>query len=396
MTTTDTFGLNEREPTSTAADLQAQFSAQAKGGDFLSAGKLEDTVGLCLSGGGYRAMLYHVGALIRLNEFGILPRLSEIASVSGGSITAGFLAAVWHRLEFDAHGCARNFDDVFVAPVRHFATVGIDLTAILLGVLPGRSAANEIAKAYDNHLYRGATLQDLPDRPRFTFMATNLQTGSGWRFAKDYAADYRVGRIDRPHLSLAQVVAASSAFPPFLSPVRLTFEPGAVQPMAGTDLHISPYTEHAVLTDGGVYDNLGLERVWRRCRTILVSNAGRTTPSLGSPTGRWIGQLFRTLQLVQQQAENSRKRILFGMGNLGQREVAFWSIDTPIELYGLDDALPMSREVTFKAAAIRTRLNAFSKGEINLLLAVGYAGADACLRARKLAPNVPPENPPKL
>jgi len=111
-------------------------------------------------------------------------------------------------------------------------------------------------------------------------MATNLQTGSGWRFAKAYAADYRVGRIDRPRLSLACVVAASSAFPPFLSPVRLRFAQDTVKPMAGADLHKPPFTEVAVLTDGGVYDNLGLERVWKRCRTILVSNAGRNTPAL--------------------------------------------------------------------------------------------------------------------
>ena len=59
--------------------------------------------------------------------------------------------------------------------------------------------------------------------------------------------------------------------------------------MAGADLHKPPFTEVAVLTDGGVYDNLGLERVWKRCRTILVSNAGRNTPEIGSPSGRWTG-----------------------------------------------------------------------------------------------------------
>jgi hypothetical protein len=110
-------------------------------------------------------------------------------------------------------------------------------------------------------------------------MATNLQTGSGWRFAKDYAADHRVGRIDRPDLPLSRVVAASSAFPPFLSPVRLLFSPGTVKPMAGADLHQAPFTEVAMLTDGGVYDNLGLERVWRRCRTVKMRPGDATTMS---------------------------------------------------------------------------------------------------------------------
>jgi predicted acylesterase/phospholipase RssA len=43
---------------------------------------------LCLSGGGYRAMLLHLGALRRLNEWGHLQKLARISSVSGGSITA--------------------------------------------------------------------------------------------------------------------------------------------------------------------------------------------------------------------------------------------------------------------------------------------------------------------
>jgi NTE family protein len=145
-----------------------------------------------------------------------------------------------------------------------------------------------------------------------------------------------------------------------------------------------------MLTDGGVYDNLGLERVWRRCRTVLVSNAGKNTPEIGSPTGRWLGQVFRTLALVQQQAENSRKRILFGLHNAGQRRVAYWGIDTPIDDYGMVDSLPFSKQDAVCAATMRTRLNAFSVEEIDLLLKAGYAGCDASLRARQIAFNDPP------
>lgn len=373
--------------TSAPSDLQSLFEAKAS--DFLTAEKVEETVGLCLSGGGYRAMLYHVGALIRLNELGFLPQLQEVASVSGGSITAGQLARAWPTLRFDAHGRACNFTEQVANPLIRFASVGVDIKAALLGLLPGMTAAGVVAAAYDRHLFRGATLQDIPDRPRFTFMATNLQTGSGWRFAKSYAADHRVGRINHPRLSLAHVVAASSAFPPYLSPMRLQFEPGSVEPMTGADLHRPPFTEGAVLTDGGVYDNLGLERVWRRCRTILVSNAGRSTPEIGSPTGRWLGQAYRSLNLIQQQAENSRKRILFGVHNLGQRKVAFWSIDTPIAAYGVPDAPGMTPEEARAAANMRTRLNPFTPAEIELLLRAGYAGADASLRARGLAVNDP-------
>ena len=53
-----------------------------------------DGATLCLSGGGYRAMLFHVGVLSRLNEAGLLRRLTQVSSVSGGSITAALLSVV--------------------------------------------------------------------------------------------------------------------------------------------------------------------------------------------------------------------------------------------------------------------------------------------------------------
>ena len=59
----------------------------------------EDGVALCLSGGGYRAMLFHVGVVWRLHDAGWLPRLDRVSSVSGGSIAAGTLALAWPRID---------------------------------------------------------------------------------------------------------------------------------------------------------------------------------------------------------------------------------------------------------------------------------------------------------
>src|SRR5512135_1284755 len=98
----------------------------------------EDGMALCLSGGGYRAMLFHLGALWRLNEAGCLPSLRRISSVSGGSIAAGVLGLNWSRLAFDANGVGRCFDAAVVVPVRSLAGRTIDLPAIMSGaLLPG-------------------------------------------------------------------------------------------------------------------------------------------------------------------------------------------------------------------------------------------------------------------
>lgn len=375
--------------TKAADDIQSQFAKNGVGGDFLQASKIEEKIGLCLSGGGYRATIYHLGALIRLNELGYLAKVDEVASVSGGSITAGLLALKWKFLDFDASGIARNLHEEVVAPLIRFVGIGIDIRAILYSFLPGCCAADSIAHAYDRHLYQGASLQDLSDSPRFTFMATNLQTGSGWRFSKAYAADYRVGIIYAPELPLSRIVAASSAFPPLLSPVTIDLTGLRVKATAGADLHRPPFTECAMLTDGGVYDNLGLERVWKRCRTVLVSDAGKTIPEVGKPGGRWVGQTYRTLNIIQQQVQNSRLRILFGMANLGQRNIVFWDIATAPEQYGIVHPLELSREEAHQAAGLRTRLNPFSNVERRLLIRAGYAGADAALKARGFIPDIP-------
>src|SRR4029453_15198812 len=134
------------------------------------------------SGGGYRAMLFHVGAVWRLNELGWLPKLDRVSSVSGGSITAGVLAHRWSQLGFDAGGVAEAFQPAFVAPIPPLAAKTIDVPAGLKGIfLPG-SVADRVAGRYDAELFRGATLQSLPDRPRFVFNAPNLESGLLWRF----------------------------------------------------------------------------------------------------------------------------------------------------------------------------------------------------------------------
>jgi NTE family protein len=96
-------------------------------------------VALCLSGGGYRAMLFHLGALWRLNELGWLAKLDRISSVSGGSITAATLALHWTSLGFD-NGVATEFEAQLVDPIRAFAARTVDVGAVLRGLLiPGRS-----------------------------------------------------------------------------------------------------------------------------------------------------------------------------------------------------------------------------------------------------------------
>ena len=114
--------------------------------------EVTEGIALCLSGGGYRAMLFHLGALWRLNELGYLKKLSRTSSVSGGSITSAVLGMNWSNLAFDDHGVARNFGSEVVGPVRHLAGKTIDRKSILVGIFTPGSISDKIADAYRKHL----------------------------------------------------------------------------------------------------------------------------------------------------------------------------------------------------------------------------------------------------
>jgi NTE family protein len=210
---------------------------------------LEPGIALCLSGGGYRAMLFHAGTLWRLNDFGYLPKLTRVSSVSGGSITAGVLGLNWNRLDFNQSGVAANLTLLLVDPIRRLASITIDAESIIAGIaLPG-TIAERVAAEYRKYLFGHATLQDLPDAPRFVFNATNVQSGALWRFSKPFMADYRVGVVKNPRTEIAVAVGASSAFPPVLSPVELRLEPSDFDPQSGLDLQREPFT-------GGIRTNI--------------------------------------------------------------------------------------------------------------------------------------------
>jgi NTE family protein len=351
--------------------------------------------GLCLSGGGYRAMVFHLGVLWRLYEAGLLGNVNRISSVSGGSLTAAVLGLNWKKLSFDPSGLRADFEPEVVAPIRALASETIDAEAIVLGsLLPGR-VGDRIAAAYEEHLFGKATLQDLPDEPRFVINATNIQSGAIWRFMKPYMRDYRVGEVKRPTVLLSRAVAASSAFPPVLSPVEMRLDPASFTPGSGMDLQHAPFTSKVILSDGGVYDNLGLETVWKRCRTVLVSDGGGKLQAEEEPKSDWARHAYRVLNLVDNQVRSLRKRQLIDSFEAGKndsirREGAYWGIRTDIAEYQLPDAMPCPLERTTELAETPTRLKRLDDERQERVINWGYAVCDAALR-RRLDP--PPAMP---
>lgn len=373
-----------------------------------ASGSPEQGIAICLSGGGYRAMLFHTGVIWRLAELGLLGptthnirradgslrpagTLQRISSVSGGSLLAGMLGLKWAELAVDQPRLVDRYVELVVAPIRKLAGVSLagkdprGVMHMLWNIFAPGSVNDHIIAAYRKHLFGDATLQDLPNAPRFVINASNLQSGALWRFMKPYMRDWRVGEVKRPTISLAQAVAASSAFPPVLAPAPLSLKDSDYTPNSGgkgrDNLQRAPFTTKPVLADGGVYDNLGLETAYKRYQTLFVSNAGAPFGIQPDVPSDWVRLGQRCIDVMDNQVLSLRKRLLVGNLVAGVRNGAFWDIEQDIAVHGCPQALACPAEATARIAHIGTDLSAKDDATQERLINWGYAVCDAAVRA---------------
>jgi NTE family protein len=274
----------------------------------------KSTVGLCLSGGGFRASLVHLGALRRLHELGILQQVDTLSTVSGGSILAGHIAdrlvalkPAQGYIEFD------NWEEEIARPFRRFVSRDFRTFPILCHLLwnwawPHARAAH-LVRRYQHKLLGGRLLQELPEKPTFVFCATNMQFGVNWRFERDEVGDYMTGSAKTPaHMPLALAVAASACFPPVFGPIRVKIPSQAFKGGAYHGKDRDRIIAKLSLTDGGVYDNMGIEPVLRGHDCLLVSDCGAPIPFEVKSTP--IRRTLRYSSLIMKQVGALRKRLL--------------------------------------------------------------------------------------
>ncbi|MGX1100781.1 patatin-like phospholipase family protein [Amorphus sp. MBR-141] len=349
-------------------------------------------VGFALSGGGYRATLFHAGAILRLNELGILSRIDRISSVSGGSIAAGLLAKSWASLRFE-DGIAVNLRETFIASVLEMTAQSIDVRVSIAGFVPFISAGNHLAALYNDKAFHDMRLGDLPDRPTFVFNATNLQTGGLIRFTKHYIADWRALFAANPKVLVAEAVAASSAFPPVLAPMRLDLSHETVTVPPGARFESEELRKRPILVDGGVYDNLGLEPIWKRCGVLIASYAGYNSDA--EPINFNFDHMVPVIMTFLGASIDWRERMLINLfqhtlsDGLPERLGTYWTVGTVMSDFPIYDGWkPKAAELAW-AARTPTRLEALSADEQRIVVEAGYAYADAGTRSR-LLPNAPP------
>lgn len=368
---------------------------------------VEEGIAICLSGGGYRAMLFHTGVFWRLVEAGYLgsKQLKRVSSVSGGSITSAMLGLKWSNLELGTTQAVNNYVHEVVEPIRRLAGKSLAEQSFsgvfkLIGniILPG-SINSHLADSYAEHLFGDASIKALPSDPRFVINASNLQSGALWRFMSPYMRDWRVGENTHTEkVSIARAVAASSAFPPFLAPATFKFHESDFTPNSGgggdDNLQRPPFTTEVQLADGGVYDNLGLETAYKRYRTLLVSDAGAPFKPDGDVPRNWAGLSYRVLDVIDNQVRSLRKRLLLKALVDKDRTGAFWSIGQDIGIYAARSALPCPFSSTKKLASIDTDLASKDSQTQERLINWGYALCDAAVRTWFDSALAQPENFP--
>lgn len=360
-------------------------------------------IGLSLSGGGSRAIAFHLGCLRALHDRGILGKVTVLSGVSGGSFIAALYAysdepfeAFARRVEAALSrgmvwGIARETFLSFELPKIVIATALSGAAAILartlqflgwllslvnlrpkcLGMLAEHilDLAPRFASfttAFERHLVRcyfGDRRMDAVGRPELSVVinAAELRTETAFRYGSVESGCWRFGTLTEiPRVATA--VAASAAFPAFLPALDhyLAFTKNGVEAK-----------HRVIITDGGVYDNLGVTCMLPGRSSkfstnalpvdfIIACDAGQGMPSGARRPTFWMSRMLATVITIHRRTQTMTQNLLhrmaasgeiqgFLMPYLGQRDSALPI--QPVDLVGRDQVVdyptnfnPMTKE----------------------------------------------------
>ncbi len=323
-------------------------------------------IGLTLSGGGFRAAAFHLGVFRKLEVLGLLRDIDLLSCVSGGSIAGAVLALNW------------GDGDVLDRLEAYLKENSIAVSSFLEGLFhPFQTRLDRLAGEYDDELFFKRPLSDLKNGPRIYFGATNLATGNYFFFVaggggKEELGEHELGVHEDPNFLISHAVAASSAFPPVFPPLRLNkdeYPPGRK-------------VGYVTLTDGGVYDNLGINPTLRdrnKLDYVIVSDGGKPFEIDTNPTESGSLVVAHSLGIMMEQIRGLEFQRLELQHKSGRGPKPLWfSIDSTE-----GEAEPGDAK---KASSIGTNLKALKDDEIETLGRHGGALVEA--RLKKYAPEL--------
>jgi predicted acylesterase/phospholipase RssA len=345
-------------------------------------------IGLALSGGGFRATLFHLGVVRLLNETGQLSQVKRIGAVSGGSILAAHLVLHWEEYT----GSKEDFDkasqeiiqfvqkDIRGQVIRRwlFAWPFRALPRFLMRRSLRHWTRTNLLQKYYGRLYKDKALKHLraSNRPHVYFYSTSLTTGvvcsfgrSGFRWHDRYDNPLELS-IAAPNTPIAFAVAASSAFPPLFPPIEISNE------TLFCDRERFPYSHY--LTDGGVYDNLGIDKLSWYQKTkpeldlFIASDAqGNFDSELDTRFAFIVGRNVRASDLLMTRVSSMQIERLTAPSQTPR----FVRVGIKLEIDNPDDPTLLPPESQRSLPSTRTDLDEFSPTEITALIAHGYSCA---------------------
>lgn len=381
---------------------------------------MKPRIALALSGGGFRASVFHLGLMRRLAEFGWLKDVDVISTVSGGSIVGAFAVQRWTSF-LQSGGNAEAFESTILRPfIERIQSHNFLIDWLLTSwQWPYRKLTSKVftrtqaaAELFDNLFFEGQRCECLPARPVLIMNATNLQSMRAWRFTGAGMGDSRVGhaRWNSNSLPLSACVGASAAFPPVFPPVRIrradfSFAPPIYGEVPLPDFPLIP------LADGGVYDNSGLEALTKAVKIpgydeliepaelLIVSDGGAPAnydfDAFGLPALSDAALLYRVDAIARQQVSALRTRSLMTEFNAGSKRGILTGLGSSVSNMPADvfakycDLIPdgclLPNEILIPVRRIRTSLDRFNEIEVEALMYHAYSLTDAfawCYRDR--------------
>lgn len=283
------------------------------------------SIGLALSGGGSRAIAFHLGVLKGLHELGVLSQIDAISTVSGGSV----IGALWvhHDGSFEdfERMCrtvlSKGFENGLLR--RLLSLRPFPLSKVLKLCFTSYSRIDLLAEHFDSELFLGRALSDISPYPSLIINATELNTGKNYKFGRDIMGSYTTGPVSTKGVLVAKAVAASAAYPIFLPTLSFTTS----QPLDQTK-DPPPY---ACLTDGGVYDNLGVTTLLpdkspevsfliQECKILLISDASKPYYNQRREYARWVSRMKLSMLTAMQRVRSLSYQHLFTLLEAGKLE----------------------------------------------------------------------------
>ena len=323
-------------------------------------------IALALSGGGFRAAAFHLGVMRKLQDLGLLWKIDLLSCVSGGSIAGAFLALNWQK--------PTVLDDM----QTYLQTKSIAVGSVIGGLFdPFESRLDKLVNSYDRDLFHKAQLADLINGPRLYINSTNLSTGNMFFFVAggqglSEMGEHELGVVNGAGFSVARAVAASSAFPPVFPPLRLDKD----------DYQPANQVEYVTLTDGGIYDNMGVNPALRERNKIdylIVSDGGKPFVNSQAPTESGAIVLKAALDIMMEQVRGLEFDRLEHRHLAGKGPCPLWfSIDS-------EEGEVQRGDAQF-SSSVGTNLAALTSIQIEILGRHGGALVEA--RLRRYAPEL--------